>query len=242
MLLAKNRFHRAATLIALAVGLVLAGCQSSSQTEGPKDDQTDRGLSATQINSLLASDTMAPVIGAPEAPVKVHSFVRLTCSSCRDYVGHMRALIRTDRIQYVFHGVPNLPVEGGKGGKGGVEREWTMSALHCASQQNDFQAYHDRLFWVATRLQRNQNVDETLFRMAQQVGLDVDALHACITSGGGQPQIAAAQALADTLGVEKVPAIFVDGVRLTSPDQFPEVIRQSTARNSQEEGDTAHKP
>lgn len=234
MSFAKRWFRQTLTLLGVAFVVLLAGCQDSPPTNNSSNTDSLEGANTARAYNLLAADTMAPVIGDPEAPVKVHGFVRLTCPPCRDYVlGPIRALIQTTRIRYAFHGVPNRPVAGGGGSKGGVEREWTMSALHCAKRQNAFQEYHDRLFFVATRLRRNQNVDQVLFRQAQQIGLDVDKLHQCIISGGGQEQIAAAQALADSLDIEEVPTFFVNGTRASSIEEMETLILSAQKTGNQ---------
>jgi len=101
-------------------------------------------------------------------------------------------------------------------------------AARCAGRQGKFWAFHD-LLWA-----RGRGLDrEELDQVAQAVSVDTEAFRKCVDERAEATAVAADAALAQSLGLGAVPAIFVNG-RLASapatPDQLVWLIEDELRR------------
>jgi predicted DsbA family dithiol-disulfide isomerase len=104
---------------------------------------------------------------------------------------------------------------GGEGGDAGQQRADKQRALKHAL----LQAYHGD--------GRNPGGHDVLLDLAAQVGLDVDAARAVLSSGRYTDEVRAAEQFWQQAGINSVPAIVINDRHLISGGQPPEVFEKA---------------
>jgi protein-disulfide isomerase len=161
----------------------------------------DRGAGRIHLLDLAA----APSSGPRTARVQLVVFSDFQCHFCRELAPVLHRL-RADFPQ-------DLLV---------VFRHWPLAAhpralaaavaAECAGEQGRFWEYHDRLF-----AERGELDDAKLLTLAGEAGLDQALLAACLRSGGMRARVEASRREAGRLGLEGVPAVFLNGRRVRGP-------------------------
>jgi protein-disulfide isomerase/type II secretory pathway component PulC len=101
-------------------------------------------------------------------------------------------------------------------------------AARCAGRQGKFWAFHD-LLWARGRGPDREELDH----VAQAVGVDASTFRQCVDERAEANAVAADAALAQSLGLGAVPAIFVNGrpaLAPTTPDQLVWLIEDELKR------------
>jgi len=88
-------------------------------------------------------------------------------------------------------------------------------AAQCANEQQRFWDYHDKLFANQRKL-----TDEDLKKYATELGLDMDAFTACLSSGKYRAAIQREASDAKRFGVTGTPAFFINGRFLSGAQPF----------------------
>jgi protein-disulfide isomerase len=104
-------------------------------------------------------------------------------------------------------------------------------ASACAHEQGAFWPYHDLVFENPDALS-----DEDLSRFASDLGIDADALEACLSAGRGQAVVDTDLAAARAHGISGTPAFVVNGILMSGlqPEEaFIRVIDSELATASQ---------
>ncbi len=140
--------------------------------------------------------------GDASAPVTIVEFADYQCPYCAEEEPILHRLMKDyqSRVRIVFHDYPigHYPHS--------VE---LAEAARCAGEQAGFWAMHDFLF------KRAGNVDIShLAQYGADLGLDGQALDACVKSGRYQKLVDADAAAARMAGARGTPAFFVNGHRL----------------------------
>ena len=140
-----------------------------------------------------------PEKGSPNAPVTIVEYSDLECSHCAGAHRAISGLVRRrpDDVRVVFRHNPlnRHP-----------HARYAAEVAACAQQQGKFWAVADRLF----ANQENMNKD-TIRQHAEEVGLKLGQLDACLESGDGASAVQADIDEADSLGVGSTPTFFVNG-------------------------------
>jgi protein-disulfide isomerase len=102
----------------------------------------------------------------------------------------------------------------------GQESDWAAQAAECAADQGAFWPYHDKLFaeWIGEG--SGAYTIPNLVRYANDLGLDGDALGACVQAGTYADRVAAEGALGQQLGVRSTPWVFINGRAVTGNQDF----------------------
>jgi protein-disulfide isomerase len=197
----------AAVAIVLAVFLVL----SNLPTEANISQETLE-LYADIPHSV--SEEGFPVLGDPDAPVKVVEYSSFDCPHCGVFYETVTPSLveraRAGEISFTY--VPLYGTGGIRNGEGAAR------AAICAGQQDAFWPYHSALFtWQSAYA--NQAFDgNRLETGAANLGLDVGAWNACLRSNETSQLLVAANAAANRLeGFTGTPTITVNG-QLVTPD------------------------
>lgn len=170
------------------------------------------------IHWSTASRPPAPVVSQPAAPtggtmmgnaaarVTIEVFSDFLCSHCADFAAQVEPAIIAD---YVKPGTVKLiyrhfPI---------VDERFSVTAAaasECAADQQQFWAYHDELFALASRAALRTRGD--LEGAAAKIGLDQTAFTQCVRSGATRGRVETDRRDGERRGVRGTPTSFVNGV------------------------------
>ncbi len=140
-----------------------------------------------------------PEKGAANAPVTIVEFSDLECSFCAGAHAHLSELVkrRPGDVRLIFR---HYPLERHR------HARFAAEVAACAHQQGMFWDVADRLFGKQDHLN-----EATIRQHAEEVGVDVTLLGACLESGAGARVVAEDMEEGDALGVDSTPTFFVNG-------------------------------
>ncbi len=181
-------------MLMAAMWLGMAGCAPTAQAPAPAE--------IVMPPPLIAELSAAKYVrGDPAAPVTIVEFADYQCPYCAAEEPILSRLLHNykSRVRLVFHDYP-------VGHPHSIE---LAQAARCAGEQGGFWAMHDFLF------KRAESVD--IGRLAQDastLGIDGEALDACVKSGRYRKSVEADAAAAQKAGARGTPTFFVNGKRL----------------------------
>ena len=147
-------------------------------------------------------------IGDPDAPVTIVEYTDFQCPFCRRYFEEtfhqiVENHVETGQVRYVFKDFPlqNIHPQAVK----------AAEAARCAGEQEAFLAMHDQLFIRQDQWSNQDDAVERFVAYSEELGLDSDALAACLESGRYEDAVLADLAEGTALGVTGTPAFFVNG-------------------------------
>lgn len=144
-------------------------------------------------------DSNAPAIGPEDASVTLVEFFDYNCGFCKRALDDVQTLSETDDdLRIVFIEIPIL----------GPTSVTAARAALAAREQGLYNEMH-----VALMSHRGTHTEESIFMLADQVGLDIDQLRADMQSDAVAQEISDNLQLAEAVGVRGTPA-FVVGERV----------------------------
>ena len=176
--------------------------------------QADSDAALVAMNAdRLFQNPMSPVLGNPDGDVTVVKFSDYRCGYCKAAAPIIADLIESDRSVRVV--IKEFPVLGEASVMAG------RVALAAAQQGADIYArLHEALLGYNGDL-----TDRTAMRLAEQAGVDMDALRAAIEAPAIADEIRSTYALARELGINGTPS-FVIGDRIVRGMMPPERMRE----------------
>jgi protein-disulfide isomerase len=168
----------------------------------------------------------APARGPLDAAVTVVEFSDYTCAYCRQFYQTLeKPLLERygNQVRLVYKHFPLVDV-----------RAWSedaAGAAACAYRQGNqqFWAYHERLFQEADRLKEGRPL---LLTLASEAGLESVSFQRCLAERQGLPDIARDLDEAGRLAVEVTPTFFINGrpvYGFVRPEYFFYIIEQELA-------------
>ena len=107
-------------------------------------------------------DPATPVGGNPQGDVTIVEFFDYRCPYCKQVLPSLQALLKEDhKLRFVYKEMPVL----------GPQSVTAAHAALAAQRQGKYEAFHNAM--MATK---GQITDETVYKVAGSVGLDVDRL------------------------------------------------------------------
>jgi len=155
----------------------------------------------------------SPSIGPEDAKITLIEFADFECPSCRQLDRSLRDLLpKHPEIRFVYKDFPLTTIH-----------PWAMTASiagQCTAQQNPafFWKIHDIIF-DSQDLITPSNVWEKMADFANQIGLNVETFRACMANPDITHEIEKTTAEGQDLNVTGTPTIFVNGRRITGPDE-----------------------
>ncbi|MEM7442703.1 MAG: DsbA family protein [Pseudomonadota bacterium] len=141
----------------------------------------------------------APAIGPEDASVTLVEFFDYNCGFCKRALDDVQTLSETDDdLRIVFLEIPIL----------GPSSVTASRAALASREQGLYNEYH-----VALMSYRGTHSDESIFALAEEVGLDIDQLRIDMESEAVSQEISDNLLLAEAVGVRGTPA-FVVGERV----------------------------
>lgn len=187
-------------------------------------DQRQKEAEARRFVDALAAqkqavrnDPSSEVAGNPQGDVTVVEFFDYRCPYCKQAHNQLQALLKRDsKVRVVLKEFPIL----------GPESVVASRAALAARAQGKYLAFHNAL------LETRALNEEIIFRLAADVGLDVDRLKKDMTQPEVQAIIARNRKLGEALGITGTPA-FVIGDQLApgalSVDRLAAMVEEARA-------------
>ena len=172
-------------------------------TQGPKQ-------SNVEVNPQVLEAAYRE--GSPDAPVTIIEFSDYQCPFCQRWFNQtlpsLKPYLEDGTVQLIFVDFP-LNIH--------PEAPAAHQAARCAGEFNGNEGYwtmHDALFNSLSRWSGQPNTAAILKEVADEAGLDGDAIQVCVESGRYQPQVDAGLNEGIRLGISGTPTFFVNGTRL----------------------------
>lgn len=168
-------------------------------------------------------ETGFPILGNPEAPVRVVEASSFSCAACEVFhdtiLDDLLELAREGVISYVF--VPQFTGE--------VQNaEGAARGAICAARQGMFWEYHDMLFDWQTRFGNTAFSQNRMVSGADALGLDTGAFRSCLGSGFTDGMIGDSEDWRDANNIGSTPTTYVNGVPIVGVSR-DSLLQQITA-------------
>jgi len=145
--------------------------------------------------SEIFDDPATPVGGNPGGDVTIVEFFDYRCPYCKQVLPTLQTVLKEDRnLRFVYKEMPVL---------GPVSVVAAHAAL-AAQRQGKYEAFHTAM--MATK---GQITDDTVYKVAGSVGLDVDRLKQDMTAPEIEHELKANLALAEALNIRGTPGFIV---------------------------------
>lgn len=149
-----------------------------------------------------------PTIGDAAAPVTIVAYSDYRCPNCRQFATEVLPWLRQNWLGQGFVRVVfrDFPVRG--------DASYVAAhAAHCAGEQGRYWDFHDRLFadLFGVDLAKAEIAREALRQTAEGLGMDADALDACMQADRYRARIEASDKSARSQGFEGTPTFLVNG-------------------------------
>lgn len=191
--------------------------ESTRPAAAPADSPSDEELVALvptpppgAIVPTPASIDLEPagVRGKDNAPITVIEFSDYQCPFCKQYVDEtypqiIQNYVEAGRVKYIFADYPLEQLH--------PQANIAAQAARCAGEQNSYWEMHDKLFAEQERWSGQSPPDAILVEMGRELGLDQEALQACLDSGRYQEAVRANLAEGQSLAVSGTPTFFING-------------------------------
>ena len=206
-----KRSHLVLALVPLAFATGLASGYIAWGRSSPPAALPEPGLTASQRYDVSADDD--PSLGPADAPVTIVEFSDFNCPYCRKFHQETFPSLMAayeDRVLFVYRDFPITS----------AESFVAAQAANCAGRQGAYWPFHDALF------SGSQGLGRTAYEAyAQQLGLDVQALGACLDSGEEATEVTSDARAASDLGVTGTPTFFINGIPLVGAQPITEFSR-----------------
>jgi len=144
-----------------------------------------------------------PSLGPDNAPIVIVEFSDFQCPYCRRFHSETyQALLDAypGQIRFVYRNLPLTSIH--------PSALPAAIASLCANDQNAYWDYYEKLF-------TNETLDEaTYIQHAADLGLDIEAFTACLSSGSHDKFIQQDMDFSLGLGVQSTPTFFVNGLAI----------------------------
>ncbi len=214
----RNRALFLGILLLIAVVGIVTVVALTRPREQPRDAKTVEyvynGEHRTAVGIPFSGDPSKGArfaLGDPKAPVTVVEFASYTCNACASWNTLVKAeflseFVDSGRVRYIYRDFP----------AGGELANFERAAVaaSCANDQGQFWQYHDVLFRAQQTWRSERAIDGQLVNLAEQIGLDGNAMRTCLTSDTQRLEAVRVDGQAGSqLGVSATPTFFVNGYR-----------------------------
>ncbi|MFZ5390794.1 MAG: DsbA family protein [Patescibacteria group bacterium] len=155
-----------------------------------------------------------PVLGNKEAELVLEEFSDFQCPACKSAQPLLKDLVSTfgDRLSLSYKHYPLISIH--------TQAFRAALAAECANDQNQFWAYHDKLF------DNQPNFSETeLINYAGDLNLDKEKFSACLQSKAKTSQVRQDIKAGDDLKVNATPTFFLNGEMVADWTKLKEIIQ-----------------
>ena len=145
--------------------------------------------------SEVFDDPATPVGGNPRGDVTIVEFFDYRCPYCKQVLPALQALLKEDgKLRFVYKEMPVL----------GPQSVTAAHAALAAQRQGKYEAFH-----TAMMAAKGQISDDTVYKVAGSVGLDVDRLKQDMAAPEIEKALKANLALANALNIHGTPGFII---------------------------------
>jgi protein-disulfide isomerase len=174
---------------------VLIAALRAAEDKLNRDNDAKATQAVIQNRRAIFDDPATPVGGDPHGNATIVEFFDYRCPYCKQVQPSLEALLKQDpKLRIVYKEFPIL---------GPVSLTAAHAAL-AAQEQGKYDAFH-----AAMMAARGNITDDTVYKVAASVGLDVGRMTHDMASPEVAQQLKANMALADELDVHGTPAFIV---------------------------------
>ena len=174
---------------------VLIAALRKAEEKLHRDDEAKASQALTEYKKEVFSDPSTPVGGNPQGDVAIVEFFDYRCPYCKQVEPSLESMLKQDpKLRFVYKEFPIL---------GPVSVTAAHAAL-AAQRQGKYDAFHDAMMEA-----RGNITDDTVYRIAGSVGLDVDKLKRDMASPEITQTIRQNMKLADALDIHGTPAFVI---------------------------------
>jgi len=174
---------------------VLIAALRQAEDKMNRDDEVKASQAVAQHRREVFNDAATPVGGNPQGDVALVEFFDYRCPYCKQVEPTLESMLKQDpKLQLVYKEFPIL----------GPASVTAARAALAAQRQGKYNAFH-----AAMMAARGNITDDTVYRVAGSVGLDIDKLKRDMASPEIAKTIKANKQLADALDIRGTPAFVI---------------------------------
>lgn len=165
------------------------------------EDKLNREADAKAVTALddrhneIFDDPTTPIGGNPQGDVTIVEFFDYRCPYCKQVLPSLQALLKEDhQLRFVYKEMPVL----------GPASVVAAHAALAAQQQGKYEEFH-----VAMMATKGQITEETVYKVAGSVGLDVARLKQDMAAPAIEHALKANLALAEALNIRGTPGFII---------------------------------
>ncbi|GJM42277.1 MAG: hypothetical protein DHS20C20_25590 [Ardenticatenaceae bacterium] len=200
-----------------AIALISSG---ESIVEAPTQQELPPEFAIpTPVPISTEPENVAWSAGNPNAPVQIVEFTDYQCPFCQQYAIETFPTVFREMIESgrVFYAIKDLPLDNLH-----PEAIVAGTAVRCAGEQEAYKEMHDAVFanqaiWGGSGETAAINVFTDL---AEDIGLDSEALTSCIELGEQRSLVLANQQESLALGVSSTPTFYMNGYPLRGAQPY----------------------
>jgi len=189
------------------------GNGDGNETAASAGSDSDEGGSSSEAQFPARFDRLGVAVGDPDAPVVVREFGDYQCPHCRRFAPVAEKLregpVAQGKVRFVFFDFPLTGMH--------PNALAAAQAARCAGRQDAYWPMHDRLFARQKDWSDASDPVAAFHGYAADLGLDADALAACVREERTRKAVMQSRKLARELGVSSTPTVLVGNEVLQSP-------------------------
>ena len=145
--------------------------------------------------SEIFGDPATPVGGNPQGDVTIVEFFDYRCPYCKQVLPSLQTLLKEDpKLRFIYKELPVL----------GPQSVVAAHAALAAQRQGKYEAFHTAMMGT-----KGQITEETVYKVAGSVGLDIDRLKQDMATPEIAQALKANLALADALNIHGTPGFII---------------------------------
>lgn len=147
-----------------------------------------------------------PILGNKKAPTTIIAFEDLGCEACKLQMDILQQLLELypEKLKLIWKGLPTTRIP--------YPSDVAHRYAYCAHQQEKFVPFIKAAFAIAPNLSST-----ALEEIVTIVDMDKKRLTSCLESGTAETYLQNTADVAKALGVQAVPAFFVNNTQVTAP-------------------------
>jgi len=195
-----------AIISGICIAIVLFGMEDVSESSEPLIEKQliEEPKEPMQITQEVLFDNGSPILGNPNAPITIVEFGDYQCHFCNVYYHNtehkiFKEYVSTGKVNAIFKDYTII----------GADSTTAALGAHCAAEQGKFWEYHNTLYDNYGGENNGWAGQESIFRFAEQIGLNMDEFIDCNLDERYYEKISSSNNDARILGITGTPAFYI---------------------------------